>query len=244
MVDVAVAQAQGPRDHMEDFVRFEQGFLGHEERLYVGVFDGHGGDAVSRAAASQFHKVLAAELDRGGSEREAIGRAFRTFDDSVAEETGGAVAAVVLLDKDAAWVANVGDVTVLLVSRHEERILTADHRLTNETEYARVKSAGAIVRFPYAFLPGGEGLMPTRSLGDREFRAIGILAVPEIASVRLSADDIWLVAGTDGVFDPLEPAAVARLARAATTARLAAERILKAALAAGDDNVSVVAIRR
>ena len=229
---------------MEDFVHVEPAFAGRPDRLYAGVFDGHGGESVARRAAADLHRLLAVELGAGPPVPGAFARAFRTFDESVAGESDGAVAAVLLLDGNTLWVANVGDVTVLLVSERDERVLTADHRLTNEREGARLKAAGAIIRPPYAFLPGDGGLMPTRSLGDRPFRSIGILAEPEVATVPLTTQDSWIVAGTDGVFDALEPEAVSRFARTSTTANLAAERIRDAALVVGDDNVSVVAIRR
>jgi len=229
---------------MEDFVHVEPSFADHPERMYVGVFDGHGGESVARLAARDLHGLLAAELRADVEEPEAFSRTFQSFDESVAEETGGAVAAVLLLERDAAWVANAGDVTVVLVSRGGERVLTADHRLGNPVEYDRVRKAGAIIERPYAFLPNGDGLMPTRSLGDRPFRAIGILAEPEVSSFTLTQRDAWIVVGTDGVFDFLEPETVARLVRAATTANLAAERIRDAALQVSDDNVTVVAIRR
>jgi len=244
VVDVAVAQGQGPRDHMEDFVRVESAFTGRSDRLYVGVFDGHGGEAVAHRAAGDLHGLLAAELQAGLPPAEAFRRAFQTFDDSVAGEQGGAVAGVLVLEGDRLWVANTGDVTILLVSEGTERVLSGDHRLTNEGEYARLKAAGAIIRAPYAFMPGGEGLMPTRSLGDRPFRSIGVLATPDVTSLALTPRDSYIVVGSDGVFDPLEASTVARLARASNTANLAADRIISEALALGDDNVTVVAIRR
>jgi len=229
---------------MEDFVHVEPAFTGRSDRLYVGLFDGHGGETVAHWAARDMHGLLAGELQAGLPHAEAFRRAFHAFDESVAAQRGGAVAAVLVLEGDTLWVANTGDVTVLLVSEGSERVLTADHRLTNEGEYARLKAAGATIRAPYAFMPGGEGLMPTRSLGDRPFRSIGVLATPDVTSLALAPPDSWIVVGTDGVFDPLDAATVARLARASTTANLAAERIRAEALARGDDNVSVVAIRR
>jgi len=85
--------------------------------------------------------------------------------------------------------------------------------------------------------------MCTRSLGDREFRTIGIIPDPDIANRSVGPDDVWIVLGSDGVWDGLVPEEVAILARSTTTARLAAERIRDAALAASTDNVSVVSVR-
>lgn len=225
-------------------MRVERPFAGREDRLYAGVFDGHGGDAVSRRAAGELHVLLAAELGAGSTSVTAIRGAFHTLDEGVAGEDCGSTAAILVLEPSMITVANAGDSHILLVSRGGAALLTTDHRLTNEQERERVVAAGARIWGPYACLPDGSGLMCTRSLGDRGFRQIGISPEPSIASRTLTPEDDWVVAGSDGVWDSLEPELVGRIARKATTARLAAERVRDAALESGTDNVAVVAIRR
>ncbi len=242
-MEVAWAQARGPRAHMEDYLHVEHPFLGREDALYAGVFDGHGGPEVARRASEEMHGRLAAALDRSAPAI-AFARAFASFDETVADVDAGAVAAVALLEGTTLWVANAGDATVLLVSHARERVLTADHRLTNGVERRRIVAAGGVIDFPYTMLRDGRGLMPTRALGDHEFRGVGILAEPEVSSVELTPEDAWILAGTDGVFDALDAPAAAGFARGSPTAKVAAERIRDAALETGDDNVSVVAIRR
>ena len=243
MREAAVASAQGRRRHMEDTAHVEPYFTGREDSLYAGVFDGHGGEAVSRKAAEQLHGLLAAEIVAGRSLPSAIPRAFQTFDDSVRAEPSGSTAAIAVLVGGDLTVGNAGDSHVALVSRGGVSLLTTNHRLTNETEYRRVVAAGATVRGRYACLADGSGLECTRSLGDRGFRRIGILAEPQVATRLLAGEDDWIVAATDGVWDALEVEEVGRLVRDASTAGLAAEKTRDAALATGDDNVTVVAVR-
>lgn len=228
---------------MEDFVRVEQPFAGGDDRMYAAVFDGHGGEAVSHRASRELHGIVAAELASGVPTGSALAAAFRTFDDRVAAESSGSTAAVVVLEGRAATVANAGDSHVALVSRGGVAVLTVDHRLTNEGEYRRVVAAGAEIDGAYAFLPGGPGLMCTRSLGDRQFRRIGIVAEPDVSARETGHEDEWIILGSDGVWDGTTAEDVAGIARRATTAQLAAEGIRDAALAASSDNVSVVAIR-
>ena len=140
-------------------------------------------------------------------------------------------------------VANAGDSHVALVSRGAVEQLTTDHRLTTEAEHRRVVAAGARIEGPYVCLRRGFGLMCTRSLGDRDFRKIGIIAEPDVSIRALGPEDEWIVLGTDGVWDGLAPEAVADLVRSAATAKAAAEGIRDSALDANTDNVSVVAIR-
>lgn len=229
---------------MEDFAHVERPYLGREDGLYVGVFDGHGGASVAHRASREMHRVLAAETGTGLSVDIALPRAFRAFDETVAAEPSGAVAVVCVLLGASLAVANAGDSHAILVSPSRTERLTADHRLADDDERARVLAAGATIRGPYACLPSGEGLMCTRALGDRPFRRIGIIAEPAVATRTLAAEDAWLIAATDGVWDGLEPSAVGHLVRAASTAREAADSVLAAAVESCTDNVTVVAVRR
>ncbi|MEK6851169.1 MAG: PP2C family protein-serine/threonine phosphatase, partial [Candidatus Thermoplasmatota archaeon] len=174
----------------------------------------------------------------------ALPRAFRAFDETVAAEPSGAVAVVAVVLGPSLAVANAGDSHAIIVSPSRTGRLTTDHRLTNEAEFRRVVAAGARVWGPYACLPDGTGLMCTRSLGDRAYRGIGIIPEPEVRTRILAAEEEWIIAATDGVWDGMEPAAVGHLARTASTAKEAAEAIRDAAVEASGDNVTVVAVRR
>lgn len=229
---------------MEDFIRIERPFAGREHWLYAAVFDGHGGAQVARRASTRLHALIAAELRAGRPSRDAMSPTFLAFDEEVAEEPSGATAAVVLAQGNALTVANVGDSHVVLVSQAEARILTTDHRLTNEAEYRRVVAAGARIWGPYACLPDGRGLMPTRTLGDREYRPIGIVADPDVAIRTLETSDVGVVVASDGVWDALSPDVVGGLVRRAATASAAAAAVAQRALADSSDNVSVVVILR
>jgi len=240
--DVAAVTAKGGREHMEDFARVELSFAERRGWTYAAVFDGHGGEAVSRRAANEFHELLAAEI-LGAPNDDALRRTFRTFDERVKEESSGTTAVVLLVHEGGITAANAGDSHALLVRGRDEEILTTDHRLANESELRRVQAAGARISGRYACLPDGRGLMCTRSLGDREFRRIGIIAEPEVTSRTLTEEDVWILSGSDGVWDGLEPELVARIARTATAAKDAAERIRDAAVENNRDNVSVVAVR-
>ena len=243
MFEVAVAAAQNRRDHMEDFAHVEGDFLGRRDGLYAGVFDGHGGAGVARRAAAELHRIAAAEM-ASAPPADALRSAFRAFDESVAAEPSGAAAVVAVLFGPDLVVANAGDSHAVLVSPDRAELLTTDHRLTNEAEFRRVAAAGAQIQGPYACLPGGAGLMCTRSLGDRAYRGIGIIPEPEVRTRALAAEEAWLIAATDGVWDGLEPEAVAHIARGAFAAKDAAAAIRDAAIGACGDNVTVVAVRR
>lgn len=242
MADVAAKAAQGGRAHMEDFVRVVHDFRERRGALYAAVFDGHGGAGVAMKASERLHGILAAESSKAPVDA-ALQAAFRTFDEEVASDPSGSTAVVLLLEGSEGTVANAGDSHAMLVSAAASRIITEDHRLTNEDEYRRVVAAGAKIWGPYMCLPDGSGVMTTRALGDRAFRAIGQVSEPSVASFEVGPEDTWIVLASDGVWDVVEPEVVADLARGSGSARAAVEGIVQAGLAFGTDNVSAVVVR-
>src|SRR5262249_14363453 len=121
--------------------------------------------------------------------------------------------------------------------------LTSDHRIDAAAERARVLRMGARLEPPYV-VRGDHGLMMTRSLGDRWFRPVGVIAEPEIARHTLESNDVALVAATAGVGDVLSVEDVARVLRPAPTAQAAAEALIDAAIAADTlDNTTALVVR-
>jgi serine/threonine protein phosphatase PrpC len=102
---------------------------------------------------------------------------------------------------------------------------------------------GARLEPPYV-VRGDHGLMMTRSLGDRWFRPVGVIAEPEIGRHAVGADDVAVVAATDGVWDVLDVDEAAGLVRRAVAARSAARALVDAALGIGaSDNVTAIVVR-
>jgi serine/threonine protein phosphatase PrpC len=102
---------------------------------------------------------------------------------------------------------------------------------------------GARLDPPYV-VRGDHGLMMTRSLGDRWFRPVGVIGEPEVVHHAIGADDVALVAATDGVWDVLGVEDASRVVRHAATAQAAAQALVDAALAADThDNVTAVVLR-
>jgi protein phosphatase 2C family protein 2/3 len=226
---------------MEDFAHVVEPF-GASEGLYAAVFDGHGGDAVSRLASERLATILGEWWDRVPSDA-ALRSAFLAFDGEVAGEGAGSAAVVVVLENEMLLVANAGDSHAIVVSDSDQDVLTQEHRLENMEEYERVVAAGAWIRGPYMCLPNGKAVMTTRSLGEPQFKRIGQLAEPAVASRTIGADDRWLVLGSDGVWDALAADEVAELVRSQTTADAAADLVMSKALAVGDDNVSTIVVK-
>ena len=230
-LDAYVAAAQGPRPTMEDsHVLQVAGAV-----AYGGVFDGHFGAEVAALAGALYPQL--ARLGPRGAIRELHARSRHL--------RGGACAVAFEIDGDTLRVANVGDAELALAGGGGEdvRVVTESHRLANPDERARLHRAGAVLRPPYVIDPDtGDGLMPTRSVGDHDFAKAGVICEPHTWEGRFASG--WLIAACDGLWDVLRPEELPPFLHG--PAREVAERLLHEALDARSvwDNVTVLAVHK
>jgi serine/threonine protein phosphatase PrpC len=236
---IGVASDIGLREHMED--RWAVHATPHG--LYAAVYDGHGGSRVADRAARDLHLAVQRGQEAGLDPAGALRRAFAEMEAATADADDGSTAAALLLTGATLTTAHVGDSRIVRVRRAGSESLTRDHRIEAADERARVLRMGARLEPPYV-VRGDHGLMMTRSLGDRWFRPVGVTAEPEIGDHAIDADDVALVAATDGVWDVLGIEEAARAVRHAATAQAAARALVDAAHAAAtQDNVTAVVVR-
>lgn len=159
----------------------------------------------------------------------------------------GTTGSVCVLKPGKAWIAAVGDSASILISQRGDeppswRLLSGDHRLTNEKEKQRVIEAGARVAkrgnqskghlriwLPELDTPG---LMVTRSLGDAIGKTVGVISEPEVQIVDLGPSQRYIVMASDGVWDVLSHDRVTEIVTSAKSGTEAAETIVQASLAA------------
>lgn len=223
-------------------------------RLYA-VFDGHGGAVTARYAAATLPDTVAKKINhsapggsvfggRGGGNEEILRESFEEISRAIEPRTeDGATALAVLIGSGQITWGNAGDCRLLLVTTNGYQQLTREHRLDNPTELQRLTRIGrAVIRPPYLYV-GPYGLMPTRSLGDRNFKAAGVIATPEVGGRLSEVEDLWLIAATDGVWDILTNDEVARITAWHKIPKTIAESIADAAIENGStDNVTVLVV--
>jgi serine/threonine protein phosphatase PrpC len=207
--------------------------------LLVGVFDGHGGDAVAEHAATHALDAVAAALGSGLAGPARWRAVFTRLD--LARPYCGATATLLLARAGALDCAWVGDSRALLVHADAARVLAVDHRIGRDDERRRVVGAGAALDPPYAMDPHtGHGLMVTRALGDHALRRIGITAEPEVVTVPLGPAVVGFVVATDGLWDVVGETEAAAACREVAP-QAAAERLVNLVVRReGLDNVTVV----
>ena len=228
-LEAAAVSEQGPRPSMEDrhVLRVDG------DRALGAVFDGHNGAAVAEYASDHFE----------GDGREPVDEALRRVHAGSRGLRGGACAVAFRVAGPRLEVANVGDAELAVVTGAGVSVLTEEHRLTNAVERSRVQAAGAILDGPYAVDPRtGNGLMPTRGLGDHSFADIGIVCDPYRWSGPFAEG--WLVAACDGLWDVLAPEELPEFL--AGSAQEAARALAREALdvRASYDNLTVIVLRR
>jgi integrin-linked kinase-associated serine/threonine phosphatase 2C len=229
VIDAAAFSEQGPRWSMEDTHVLQV----EADVVRAAVFDGHLSSEVSALAAGLYPTF------GDGSPGQAL---LAIHEASVGLE-GGACAVALHLAGDHLRVANVGDAELAIVHRRTVRVVTECHRLSNPGERERVLAAGARLDGPYVVNPRtGNGVMPTRGLGDHEFEEVGVVCDPHEWEGRFGAG--WLVAACDGLWDVLQPSELPPFLSG--SAREVAERLGREALQVRGswDNLTIIVIHR
>ena len=236
---VGVAAAIGHRPYMED----RWAVHATPAALFAAVYDGHGGAAVADRAATELHPLVFQALADGRHPADALREAFDQLDQRTIDPDCGSTAAVALLTSEELVTAHVGDSRVMRVGASSAEGLTLDHRIDAAAERARVLRMGAQLDPPYV-VRAGHGLMVTRSLGDRWFRSVGVIAEPEVGHHAIHPDDVAIALATDGIWDVLDHEDAGAIVRRAASAQAGADALVRAALAAGTgDNVTGLVVR-
>lgn len=237
-LDIFCTMHQGGRSHMEDnFFLVRRGVSDY----FGGVFDGHRGREASKIAAEKMPGVFFGNIKKRLSPVRSLIKSFTDISDMVKNEMIGCTAVVFFKKGKEIWVANAGDGRMVEVRKNGVVQITRDHRLKNEKEKARILKSGGLIHPPYVFR-GEYGLMPTRSLGDKYFRPVGIISRPEI--FRRKINGVGYVLATDGLWDNLHNEMIAEIIKGTETTQQAAELMINRHLTfSNTDNVAIIVIR-
>ncbi|KAL0591529.1 hypothetical protein ABG067_001127 [Albugo candida] len=267
---IATSCMQGWRETMED-VEIIQPSLHPSipETCCVGVFDGHGGSAVSKAAANTILKELfgTKEFKNDPQTSEsltvALCKAFISTDEALREnpEIGpvcdevGSTGLVAIITPTDIVVANVGDSRCILSNTKciDMIQLSMDHKPDVDFEKQRILSAGGTV---FRGRVCG-GVAVSRSFGDFWFKRNAamkphqqlVTAEPCIRLHRRSADDEFLFLACDGIYDVMTNEQIRKFVQKKTrqgtksSAQDICEELINECLVKGSrDNMSVILV--
>lgn len=163
--------------------------------------------------------------------KEAIIESFELTDTQLIEHAGrvetpytSSTAVVAVVTGPMLTIAHVGDSKAAIGSVCEGQIsgkfLTLDHKPDTPAELARIEASGGILTYLHGrrpFIRGGDfterkakGDRPmqlnySRAFGGRDLKPYGLSCEPDILQIPLSADDVMIVLGSDGLWDVMNP---------------------------------------
>ncbi|XP_031165431.1 integrin-linked kinase-associated serine/threonine phosphatase 2C isoform X2 [Sander lucioperca] len=191
---------------------------------YFAVFDGHAGARASRFAAEHLHHNLAKKFPVGSTlstenvdklMKKCLLDTFRQTDEDFLRKASsqkpawkdGSTATCVLVVDDMVYVANLGDSRAVLCRMEatggadgQRRSLTLnlskEHNPTIYEERMRIQRAGGTVRDGRVL-----GVLEvSRSIGDGQYKRIGVISSPDVRRLQLTANDRFIILACDGLF--------------------------------------------
>lgn len=226
-MEICAVTHQGGRDYMEDFHFFTENFLGENNCLLGGIFDGHSGEEVARLAANKVPAIMTERLKAGENEANAFSSCFNQVSNLGNFDEVGSTALCFLIKNNKIMVANAGDSSIMLVpiDVKETKRLNQLHNTGNLDENERILKAGGEIEGYYIYAGDSRGIAVSRSLGDHSHRQIGVIAEPEISISEITDDPTYFIAGSDGLWEHIDRFVAGEIAQKAGTAELACEKI-------------------
>ena len=183
--------------------------------LYA-VFDGHGGDSVSKYLEKNFlnyfipSNSVSPTVKKGVYQKHIytcykhIQKKLKNEYKDMAHHTGTAALSIIhyqVRNRNKLYVINLGDCRAVLCNRFNIAIpLTKDHKPTNYEETLRIHKLGGKITQDPGDDPRIEGLSLSRALGDFDAEKY-VSHIPEIFRYDLDKRDKFIILACDGLWD-------------------------------------------
>ncbi len=199
---------------MEDKGKSIENFMNDSSQMLFMLFDGHGGDTVSKYLQNNFSEVYKDYLISYSKNNpninyieNALKDTFNTLNNQIRKlnlSSMGSTACIVHLiwenpSKLILYCANCGDTRASLINSESYIRLSKDHRADDKDEKKRIiKSGGMIINKRVM-----GALMLTRAFGDFELSSFGVIECPFVSKteVDLNVKNQFLIIACDGIWD-------------------------------------------
>lgn len=210
---------QGYRETMEDSVLIEP--LNRKGWYFALVFDGHGGNAVSKYLKDNFINIFKymhmwetiQKSQCEPSDNDVISLICDfcfIMDEEIklnieGSKVCGSTCSGVLMTPTKYYTINIGDSRTVLLRNSEVIELTNDHKPDNKNERERIYKAGSFV-----FKGRISGILAvSRAFGDFAFKEEGelsykdrpVICHPDVNVHPITSDDQYIIIGCDGLWD-------------------------------------------
>lgn len=178
-----------------------------DDLTFFGVYDGHTTHLIAELLAQKLDEYICENLKGNNVGVDtALKQAFRRIETDVIRNLeqqrprGGSTALCTILRDKKLYSANLGDSQAIIIRGKNVVKLTNLHDFSNETERFNVEQkGGTILRNRLE----GE-LAISRSIGDINYKAY-MSSEPELSTYEVTEDDDFLLLGSDGFFNGLNP---------------------------------------
>lgn len=177
----------GVREIMED--RYT--YIIEEKRVYIAVFDGHGGVGCAKFLSSRLCREIS-KIEKIDGEN--LTEVFRSVNEEFRKtgDRSGSTCCLGIIESGRLFVCNTGDSSLMVVRGGEIFYKTTEHNFSNPAEIERLET----MEIPVIFGRIAGVLSITRTFGD--FNIDGVVCDPEIVSFDLREGDIIFLS-TNGV---------------------------------------------
>jgi len=154
--------------------------------------------------------------------------------------SGTTATVCILKNSTELFIGHVGDSRAILCRSGEARKLTIDHEPSLITEKARIEKSGGQINQAGRV---NERLAMTRSIGDLELKRFGVIAVPDVISLRVDhSRDAFLVLTTDGINSVMTDLEIVEIVKQTKDPQYAATLLTETAFeySSEDNNTSLV----
>ena len=198
------------KQEMEDKGKTVLNFKENPKNILITLFDGHGGDFVSKYLQQNFDKYFKKNLKNLKEEEinKSYNKTFSEIDNDIKEKSMyiGSTGTILLITEEenqkVIYGANIGDTRCTLFNDKKFERLTIDHRVDDNKEKGRIINSGGYLK---------EGrvngtLMLSRVFGDFEFKKLGVKCEPFLFKKVISNDikNQFIILASDGIWDIID----------------------------------------
>ena len=184
------------------------------------IFDGHGGAEASQYCCDWLSSYLQYHLTFSESVSSSFKSTFHSMNvdfSSAGFTCGSTVCSCLVIEKKYIACANLGDSRAIVIQENGGVVgLSRSHRPSSPDETKRITSLGGKVIYTDRWTVEGK-LAVSRSIGDYDLKPF-VTSDPEITEYQIQLGDMYLVLGSNCVFDVLDNTEIAKIVLAFSTA--------------------------